>query len=89
MVRYWCRTCNAEHDNARDCPGYIKPMRSDGDSLKKATDFQRRQRKADYGAPKGSSNAVNEGCAVTAIFMISAVGSGIAWLAYEVMRWLA
>lgn len=23
MVTFWCRACNSEHDNGRDCPYYV------------------------------------------------------------------
>jgi hypothetical protein len=75
MVRYWCNTCNEEHDNARDCPAYVKPSRSDGKELRKLTDHQRRQRKADYRAPKGSNNAVESGCAVVTLVLIGGLAS--------------
>lgn len=75
MVRYWCSTCNAEHDNARECPAYLSRSDAVGKVTKDLRDHQRRQRKADYRAPKGSSNAVNDGCAVTTLALLGGLAS--------------
>lgn len=75
MVRYWCASCNEEHDNARDCPSYISKGDVGGPTMKSLRDHQRRQRKADYRAPKGSSNAVNDGCAVTTLALLGGLAS--------------
>lgn len=73
MVRYWCATCNEEHDNASECPSVVILRGVPGKGAKKLRDHQRRAQKADYRAPKGASNAVNDGCAVTTLALLGAV----------------
>jgi hypothetical protein len=85
MVSYWCRTCNTTHDNARDCPGYIGYSTRGHPETKKLKDFQRRQRKADYGAPKGASNSVDKGCSVIALALLS-IPAGLVWGVIEILH---
>lgn len=84
MVRYWCATCNVEHDNAKDCPAYIGYSTRGYPETAKLKDHQRRQRKADYRAPKGSSNAVNDGCVVMGV-ALAAVPAALIWAACEIL----
>lgn len=75
MVAFWCSACNEEHDNARDCPAYMDRGSAVGPATKSLRDHQRRQRKADYRAPKGSKNAVNDGCTVTTLALLGGLAS--------------
>ncbi len=84
MVRYWCGHCEAEHDNARECP-----VNSSLDRLPKGSkvrrelkNHQRRQRHADYRAPKGTNNSMDNGCVVAGIAMLS-VPTLLIWGAVE------
>ena len=84
MVSYWCATCNETHDNARDCPAYIGYSTRGYPEVKKLKDMQRRQRKADYRAPKDAKNSVNDSCAVTAVALLS-VPTLLIWGAVELV----
>lgn len=77
MVRFWCADCNTEHDNARDCPSYqsLGSLPKGSKMRKSLKDHKRRQSKADYRAPKGASNAVNDGCAVTTLALLGGLAS--------------
>lgn len=86
MVRYWCAQCNEEHDNARDCPAYTSLRGVKGPAAKNLKGYQKRQSKADYRAPKGSSNRPSDvGCVV----VMAVAGTGLLGVAYAVAQLFA
>jgi hypothetical protein len=78
MTRYWCTKCNAEHDNARDCPDYQSYGVRDDIVRKQKKDFNRRANKPgnNYKPGKGQS-APKQGCAV--VLLVAASVPAVAW----------
>lgn len=90
MVRYWCGECNAEHDNARDCPHYSRVGKSYEKGQKVAADFKKRgnMKNNNYSDPNNAPKGILDDCFGVFIFLIVMPSIGISWFAFEVMRML-